>query len=593
MLTNGRSPLKRTFFSSRICCCFLFPVLFPFAFTQTKTVVYTPTGEIFQNPERGFYQAEETGMVRGQITPYQKLDLERLRTIRQSHALVFRYFGLKQWRTADLPDSILRNIHSDFTAIRNAGLKCIPRFTYSANIGEPDALLSIILRHIDQLKPILRANKDVIAVMQAGFIGAWGEWHSSTNGNDSPQNMRTILNKVLEALPSERMVQVRAPRYKQQIFSLPFDSTAAIAPAQAFTGIPIARVGHHNDCFLADANDMGTYWRDNRIDTALAKAYLRLDNRFVPMGGETCQASVFALCPNAVREMGRLRWSFLNDGYDEEVISGFITGGCMDEMKRKLGYRFALLNSEFTIAVKRSGKFNFRMRLTNSGWASPFNPRDVELMVRNNRDGKVYVARLPVDPRFWQAGDTVEVNATVGIPVAMPAGAYSVLLNLPDPEPSLHFRPAYSIRFANQNTWEQNTGYNSLLDSIAIDATTSSDPYNGTLWFQPLSSNQPPNEQPTHFALAQNYPNPFNGSTTIPFSISLPGQIELSIFDLLGKKVSTLVSGVMLESAFPYSAQFDGSQVASGVYISRLRARPVNGSSIDDFFAFRKMILLK
>jgi hypothetical protein len=472
--------------TARVSVCLLL-FSFQLVLCQTKTVTHIPSTEIFQNPERGFYQVEETGMTQGKITPYEKLNLARLQKIRQSCSLLFRYFGLKQWRTVDLPDSILRFINEDFASIRSAGLKCIARFTYSANIGEPDAALPIILRHLDQLKPILRANRDVIAVMQAGFIGAWGEWHSSTNGNESVHNMRTVLNKILDVLPVERMTQVRCPRYKQQIFSLPFDSTAAVKASHGFTGGTLSRVGHHNDCFLSSADDMGTYWRDNRLDTALAKPYLGLDNRYVPMGGETCELSTFAQCSNALREMARLRWSFLNAGYHEKVITGFIQEGCVDEMKRKLGYRFSLVRSSFSSVVKPLGKCNFSMKVVNLGWASPYNPRDVELILRNTSSGLKFCVRLPVDPRRWQAGDTTDVIATVGIPKTIPAGVYSVLVNLPDPEAALHRRPEYSIRLANQNTWESTTGYNSLLDSIQIVLPISTEPYLGTLWFRPLT----------------------------------------------------------------------------------------------------------
>ncbi|MEO8168080.1 MAG: DUF4832 domain-containing protein, partial [bacterium] len=396
-------------------------MLFEQAFPQSpaKQLSFLPSSDIFNNPERGFYRLEETGMVQGKITPYEKLDLLRLQHIRKNHTLVFRYFGLKEWRTADLPDSILQNIRNDFSAIRSAGLKCIPRFTYSANIGEPDASMNIILRHLHQLKPILQENKDVIAVMQAGFIGAWGEWHSSTSGNESLQHMRTILDAILDALPSDRMVQLRMPRDKQQIFGLSFDPTAALTPQKAYGKTPVARVGHHNDCFLADKSDMGTYWRDNKVDTALAKAYLQLDNRFVPMGGETCQQSEFTTCANALQELARMRWSFLNADYNTDVLNSFESGGCLDEIKRKLGYRFSLVNAEFTSRVSVSGSFHFAMAITNSGWAAPFNRREAELLLRNTSNGKVFRIKLPADPRYWLSGDTASISMSAGIPASM------------------------------------------------------------------------------------------------------------------------------------------------------------------------------
>jgi hypothetical protein len=558
--------------------------------SQLKRVVYLPSDEIIQNPERGFTITHATGMVVGQVTPYEPLEASWLQQVARAQRLVFRYFGLKAWRTTDIPAEILQKIDDDFAAVRAAGLKCIPRFTYSADIGEPDAPLSIIIRHLDQLKPILRKNKDVIAVMQAGFIGAWGEWHSSTNNNETLEHKRAVLMKVLEVLPVDRMVQLRAPRYKQEIFGLPFDSTAAIPPALAFSGEPLARVGHHNDCFLADANDAGTYWRNNRIDTALAKPYLRLDNRYVPMGGETCRLSEFVHCPNALSELARMRWSFLSASWREEVIARFTAEGCLDEMKRKLGYRFVLLDAEFSASVKQHGTFRFKARLTNVGWASPFNRRDVELMLRSTADGSVHYVRLPVDPRYWQSGDTVTLVADVGVPSSVRAGTHTVLLNFPDPEASLHSRPEYSIRLANVNTWEPATGYNSLLDSVTVEpsAHLSND---AVLWFRPLGDERGSADGESGFGLGQNYPNPFNAATLIPFVVARPGRVKVEIVDVLGRTVATLVEGTFAPSSFPYAVQFDAGSVASGVYIARMQVTPLDGTvSVQ---RERKLLVLK
>jgi hypothetical protein len=54
------------------------------------------------------------------------------------------------------------------------------------------------------------------------------------------------------------------------------------------------------------------------------------------------------------------------------------------------------------------------------------------------------------------------------LPTTITAGEYDLFLNLPDPEPTLNSNPAYSIRLANQDVWEEATGYNSLMTSINI-----------------------------------------------------------------------------------------------------------------------------
>ncbi|HFE64848.1 MAG TPA: T9SS type A sorting domain-containing protein [Caldithrix sp.] len=90
------------------------------------------------------------------------------------------------------------------------------------------------------------------------------------------------------------------------------------------------------------------------------------------------------------------------------------------------------------------------------------------------------------------------------------------------------------------------------------------------------------------FALQQNYPNPFNPITGIRYSIPRDAKVELSIYNALGQKVKTLVSGI--QPAGAHKVVWDGTnqagvKVASGVYYYRITS--------GDFHAIRKMMLLK
>jgi hypothetical protein len=88
---------------------------------------------------------------------------------------------------------------------------------------------------------------------------------------------------------------------------------------------------------------------------------------------------------------------------------------------------------------------------------------------------------------------------------------------------------------------------------------------------------------PVDFSLQQNYPNPFNPTTTINFSIADRNHVKLNVYDILGREVVVLID----EQKAPgrYSLMFDAKNLASGLYIIRLKA----GS----FESFRKMMLLK
>lgn len=90
-------------------------------------------------------------------------------------------------------------------------------------------------------------------------------------------------------------------------------------------------------------------------------------------------------------------------------------------------------------------------------------------------------------------------------------------------------------------------------------------------------------ELPSEFMLYPNYPNPFNPSTTLQFDLAKAGDVKLTVFDVLGKEVATLVDGRM--NAGVHSVRFDGEKFASGVYFARLSA--------GELAMTRKMVLLK
>lgn len=75
-------------------------------------------------------------------------------------------------------------------------------------------------------------------------------------------------------------------------------------------------------------------------------------------------------------------------------------------------------------------------------------------------------------------------------------------------------------------------------------------------------------EIPTNIWLGENYPNPFNPTTTIEYGLEQQAHVQLHVYDMLGRRVATLVDG--LQQAATYTVTFDASRLASGIYLYRL-----------------------
>jgi hypothetical protein len=96
---------------------------------------------------------------------------------------------------------------------------------------------------------------------------------------------------------------------------------------------------------------------------------------------------------------------------------------------------------------------------------------------------------------------------------------------------------------------------------------------------------------PASFSLAQNYPNPFNPTTTIGFRVSEPSRVTLTIYDLLGETIATLVDKDLAPGSF--EATWDARSRASGVYFCRLQARSSDGRAAGTFTQTNKLLLQK
>lgn len=110
--------------------------------------------------------------------------------------------------------------------------------------------------------------------------------------------------------------------------------------------------------------------------------------------------------------------------------------------------------------------------------------------------------------------------------------------------------------------------------------------YNGSYEYYALN-NDIVIEPPKEFSMSQNYPNPGNPKCKINFEIPVDGRVSVKVYDMLGREVITLIDDY--RNADYYTIEFDGSNIASGVYFYRITAE--GGSQ--KFTKTMKMIIVK
>ena len=447
---------------------------------QAATVVYTPDNTtIFKNPERGF-----TEELNGKVTvssPYRiknHIDSNWGKNDKMTMPVVLYNFG--NFKSQDLPDAILNGFDEDMQVLRNMGLKCVLRFAYTERESDKeDAKPEWVKRHLEQLKSHLAANQDVIYVLEAGFVGVWGEWYYSNNyGNETQHvtaNRRKVIQYLFENTPDDMFILFRYPMIQQEYLN---DQTP-LTYAESFSGTQKSRMGCHNDAFLHNWGNMGTYGSDEKDDDPKQRQYVATQCLYTPNGGETniddddnLAERMYSKAPS---EMSTYHWSFCGSTYAMPVIRRWRNSGLFDTLNVYMGYRYNLLRAQYSDQAAPGGKANVVIELRNAGYAPLYNERPVYLVLRNQQS--TFKIQLNADPRRWLPnGAWSTIREQVTIPDNIPEGTYHLYLWMPDRHESIQNDARYAVRFGNVNVWDANTGYNDLGAEMVIRQNAPMDP---------------------------------------------------------------------------------------------------------------------
>lgn len=425
-------------------------------------------------------------------------------------AIAQAYGYLDRYMDSEIPAEALEAIQRSFDRAREAGIKFLLRFAYGHDdnqFASPD--LARILSHMDQLAPLIQRNADVIYVLQCGFLGAWGEFHSSANGIDRKiECTSAVVRKTLEILPAGAFAQMRRGEYKRRNLEA-LNALELLDARIAFTQRPAARIGFFNDATLANYWDAGT-WTEAPFGQPGCPEFDRItaEAPFMPVDGELFWTGPMAqrngdgiYCAERLRLHHYTTFSYVHS-YSQldkahgvphtiddwkawpvseaalrakrlPVSDGYFTGAgetpvvvrtAFEYIRDHLGYRLELQAAEWPDEAAAGQEFTLSCALINRGFSTPIKRRVAHVLLFNAAGD---VVEIPTDAtaQAWQPyrpGDadfaplTHPVTATVRLPDHLKAGEWRVALWLPDAAESLRLRPEYAIRLANRDTpWQE------------------------------------------------------------------------------------------------------------------------------------------
>ena len=309
------------------------------------------------NPERGWYVQVDTRDA-DSIREYYDSE-EQFRVV----LLALDLSG--EENQPEISEEKLGELTESLEECKKAGMAAVVRAAYSfdgENYQEPVSF-DYVLNHAQRLSEVLNSYKGVVMAVQAGFIGPYGEWHSSCYMETAPDGVLyrvKLIAKLLETLDESIVINVRRPMFIREAASY---------------GLKTDRLGLHNDALLSTRDDMGTYVEDG-YDRAAELFWAENEIETVINGGEMTNVSEYTKLENAIEEFRKLKLTYLNRYYNMEVWNqweneSYQGWNGLDYIREHLGYRFYLASAKLPEYWRTGRNFPLELRVENTGFSWP------------------------------------------------------------------------------------------------------------------------------------------------------------------------------------------------------------------------------
>lgn len=440
----------------------------------TTTVLNTEEStQTIRNPERGFYKLVQVEMSKDEedIESFEE-EITDIEEENPDVSLISFQLNLKNYVTnTKIGKDKLKEIQQYFDIMRQHGYKVIFRVVYDSKGEEnPEPEFNQILDHMDTLKEIYTDNEDILYVIEAGYLGSYGEWHDGKY-DENKQYRNEIIKKLLEIVPSSITINLRKPSFITDF------TTEQLNANMAYSETDIARLGLHNDGYLASKTDYGTYEEDEREESLLYQHNL---TKYTIFGGECLKSeSQYNDLENGIEDMQYRHCTYLNKTYDEEVKEKWrntIFNSDTDVYSGKDGFKYIQDHLGYRFVVKKvdlmqeGNEQKINIQLENTGFGHLVNKKNVEIIYK--QEDNVYYSKIDTDIRkdLSKEDRISNLNYTVKLPENMNSGEYEVYIKISEPYDSLKNNAKYSIQFANIDIWNEQLSAN-FIGNAKIDSS--------------------------------------------------------------------------------------------------------------------------
>ncbi len=431
---------------------------------KTDSVKFKESAQKLDNPNRGFYYIYDFWITDTE-TDYRRLVTERYEKDTDTE-LTMLQICLQDYREGEITKAGIRNIDALFQAVAEKDKQLIVRFVYDREgknfLYEPQDI-GIILGHMEQLEAILKKYSRQIFILQGLFVGNWGEMHGTRY--DSGKDFRILAQKLAAVTEKSVYLAVRTPVQWRMV-----TESDILTGDDGREGDLAKRLGLFNDGMLGNETDYGTYGTKDTVQEGIYTQRSRDEElRFqsvlcdkVPNGGEVIVPNPYNDIENAVKDMQKMRVTYLNREYDGSVFdkwekSVVYEKGVFDGMdgctyiERHLGYRIFIDRAKLFYRFWENC-LRTSISLKNVGFAPMYREPDVNLILYNVEDQKVFRQKISCSLRKLAGGGNRKQSLTIRTDIELDQiseGRYEVYLEMIDPATGKH------IQLANEQGEEQ------------------------------------------------------------------------------------------------------------------------------------------